>query len=144
VGSLLCVVAEAGVKEHLTLIQKELFVLGAHLAADPEKPALKLPPIHDGMVFRLEKEIDAMEENLTPLRHFLLPGGSESVSRAHLCRAVCRRAERRVVAHAAQDRMEAIIIRYLNRLSDYFFVLSRHFSRLEGVVDVAWLPEEMG
>ncbi|MCL6103732.1 MAG: ATP:cob(I)alamin adenosyltransferase, partial [Bacteroidetes bacterium] len=88
----------------------------------------------------LEKEMDRMLDQLPPMEHFVLPGGSDAVSYCHLARTVCRRAERRVCQLANEVPIPSEVIKYLNRLSDYFFVLSRKIAVDEGVDEVQWLP----
>lgn len=123
-------------------IQNRLFTIGAHLASDPAKP-LTSPDVLDSDVALLESEMDRMTVDLPPLRHFILPGGHEAVSRCHLCRTVCRRAERQVVA--LREVGEVVgdgVLEYLNRLSDYFFVLGREVSHRLGVAEVVWRGRE--
>ena len=122
-------------------VQNDLFVLGSHLAAptDDPKAAASLPPLDESIIHRLEREIDAAEMNLPPLRQFILPGGSEPSARLHLARTVCRRAERLVVALATEVAIPPVTLRYLNRLSDWLFVMARRANREAGVEDVPWL-----
>jgi len=122
-------------------IQDRLFTMGALLATDPEKQVRKaIPDLFDSDVEVLEREMDAMTAHLPELRHFVLPGGHEAVSFAHLARTVCRRAERRVVELAAEADIEPLVIRYLNRLSDFLFVLSRQMAHDLGAEEVKWEP----
>ncbi len=128
-------------KENLKNIQDRLFNLGAHLASDPKKH----PPTPDLLpedIQFLENEIDKMETTLPPLKNFILPGGHPAVSVCHVCRTVCRRAERLVVALARKDAVEPIVLQYLNRLSDYFFVLARHIGQEIGVGEIIWNPRK--
>jgi cob(I)alamin adenosyltransferase len=125
-------------KTKLQQIQSYLFVIGSNLAADPEKPDLKLPALHEDQTRFLESEIDAMESQLKPLRFFILPGGDPLASQAHLCRTVCRRAERRVVSLSQLDSVNDHILIYLNRLSDYFFVLARFLAHLNKSEEIYW------
>lgn len=124
--------------ELLEEIQEKLFVIGAILAAgkDPEK--MKLPQVLNEDVEKLEAEIDMMEGALSPLKNFILPGGHHSVSYTHITRCICRRAERLVIALHEQHPVNTIIIIYLNRLSDYLFVLSRKMSLELGVEEHVW------
>jgi cob(I)alamin adenosyltransferase len=120
-------------------IQERLFTLGANLASDPSKQ----PPIPDVTpidIALLETSIDEMETSLPPLRNFILPGGHIAVSACHLCRTVCRRTERLVVALDKKDPIDAVILQYLNRLSDYFFVLSRKIGQDLQVPENIWKP----
>ncbi|TCZ68657.1 cob(I)yrinic acid a,c-diamide adenosyltransferase [Flaviaesturariibacter aridisoli] len=123
-------------------IQDRLFTLGSALACDPEKePKLKIPDLHQGDVELLEKEIDRMNEALEPMRSFILPGGAPAVSFLHVARCVCRRAERLCVALQEVDAdLETLILQYLNRLSDYLFVLARYAAHLLGVEEIKWKP----
>ena len=123
----------------LEQVQHELFSIGAELAA-PDPDAHDLRVITTGHVARLEAWIDEHESGLQPLKHFILPGGTHAAAILHLARAICRRAERRVVTLADQEGVEisdAVII-YLNRLSDYLFVLSREVNSQAGLADVPW------
>ncbi len=121
-------------------IQDRLFTIGSLLATDPEKSRMKLPALAEDDITVLEKEIDKMEEDLPGLRSFLLPGGHTLVSFTHIARCVCRRAERLVVALSEEQEIEPLIIIFLNRLSDYLFVLSRHFAQLKRVPESPWNP----
>ena len=118
-------------------IQNRLFTIGANLASDPSKE-MKTPDILESDIILLEKEIDRMEEELPILKNFILPGGHPLVSHCHVARCVCRRAERLVVALAENEAVAQILIQYLNRLSDYLFVLSRKIARDLGVEEIAW------
>lgn len=127
---------DASVKERLLLQQQHLFALGAALADDRPEQAYRLP---ENATEGLEAAIDAMEAALPRMTHFILPGGATVVSQAHVCRTVCRRAERRTVELAEMVDLDESILRYLNRLSDYFFVLSRHLTRLTGAEEIKWI-----
>jgi cob(I)alamin adenosyltransferase len=127
----------------LAMIQNDLFDLGADLCRpemekdkDAEYPPLRLA---DSQVERLENEIDAMNKNLTALRSFILPGGSALAANLHLCRTVCRRGERLAVELADDESINPAAVRFLNRLSDWFFVASR-VANENGATDVLWLP----
>ncbi|QDV38520.1 cob(I)yrinic acid a,c-diamide adenosyltransferase [Tautonia plasticadhaerens] len=123
----------------LGLVQEELFAVGAALAdPDPEGPFHGAVPGH--FADRLEREIDALDAELPRLEHFILPGGTPIAARLHLARTVCRRAERAVVslAQAPGQHVPEPIIVYLNRLSDYLFVLARSANARSGVADVPW------
>lgn len=127
------------VREVLAQIQHRLFTVGAHLASDPAKH----PPVPDLLsadVELLEKEMDAMDANLPPLKNFILPGGHPTVSICHVCRTVCRRAERLAVGLHDSESVEDIVLQYLNRLSDYFFMLSRQLAQDLGAEEVIWNP----
>lgn len=124
----------------LIKIQEELFSIGSHLAADPDKNKMSLPLISEQMVLDLENAMDLMEAGLPEMKFFVLPGGHVSVSHAHICRCVCRRAERLCVALSEMETVEPLILKYLNRLSDYFFVLSRRITQLTSSVETPWNP----
>ncbi|MBD0404817.1 cob(I)yrinic acid a,c-diamide adenosyltransferase [Flammeovirga sp. EKP202] len=124
-------------------IQDRLFTIGAELAADPDKPQLKKPDLLESDIEYLENAIDEMEEDLQPLKYFVLPGGHTSVSFCHLGRTVCRRAERLAIALDEEDGLsDYIIVRYLNRLSDYLFVLSRKMAADLKVDENYWIPRK--
>ena len=131
-------VQETAVRKELKSIQETLFTIGSHLAADPSKENLWLPEIKDSEVELLEKGIDRMEESLEPLKNFILPGGHPVVSYCHVVRCVCRRAERNVVALSEINEVAPILFQYLNRLSDYFFVLARFLGKALGAEEVIW------
>lgn len=109
-------------------IQDRLFTMGSQLAADPETSKMKLPELYSDDVTNLENWIDEMDAVLEPMRSFVLPGGHTIVSYCHIARCVCRRAERISVDLNAQQPLDPILLTYLNRLSDYLFVLSRKLS----------------
>ena len=121
-------------------IQDRLFTIGASLASDPEKSKMKIPDLNLTDVELLESAIDEMNDFLPELKHFILPGGSTTISYCHLARCVCRRAERLVVSLAANSFVEEKIIIYLNRLSDYLFVLGRYIGFKAGITENQWVP----
>jgi cob(I)alamin adenosyltransferase len=130
-------------------IQDRLFTIGSSLASDPEKetkPAyrtgrLLIPDLHEADITLLEKEIDAMNETLPEMKHFILPGGHAAVSITHIARCVCRRAERCCVnLEAHKGQVEPLIIKYLNRLSDYLFVLARYVGKINNSPEIIWKP----
>ncbi|MFN3147728.1 MAG: cob(I)yrinic acid a,c-diamide adenosyltransferase [Paracoccaceae bacterium] len=135
--------ADAEMDAQLSRIQNDLFDLGADLCRpDMEKDAeAEYPPLRmaDSQVARLEAEIDAMNEALEPLRSFVLPGGSALSAHLHLCRTVARRAERLTVELATMESVNPAAVKYLNRLSDWFFVASR-IANDDGRADVLWVP----
>jgi cob(I)alamin adenosyltransferase len=128
------------VTEWLHEIQDRLFTIGSVLATDPGKEVkMKLPDLHDNDVIWLEQKIDEMNESLPEMRSFILPGGQLAASTTHVARCVCRRAERICVGMQQQDEVvPEIIIRYLNRLSDFLFVLARYIAHINGVEDTPW------
>ncbi|MDU0371075.1 cob(I)yrinic acid a,c-diamide adenosyltransferase [Hymenobacter endophyticus] len=130
----------AGRRPLLKEIQDRLFTIGASLASDPEKSKMKIPDLHAEDVVLLEQEMDRMNDGLPELRVFVLPGGHQSVSFAHVARCVCRRAERLVI-HLQQDEFVAeLVVMYLNRLSDFLFVLSRQMAHELQAEEVKWEP----
>jgi cob(I)alamin adenosyltransferase len=124
-------------REHLYQIQNTLFVLGSNLASAPGSHMV-LPLIDQNEVESLERAIDDMDTQLEPLKNFILPGGHPAISHAHLARCVCRRAERICVALNEDSPVDPTIIRFLNRLSDYFFVLGRFLAKELGVQETIW------
>jgi len=128
-------------RELLKEIQDRLFTIGSDLASEPEQVRKKkIPDLLEEDILLLEKEMDAMDTEIPPLRAFVLPGGHQSVSFTHLARTVCRRAERLVIRLSAEEEINTLIIKYLNRLSDYLFVLSRKMTQELGSEEVAWKP----
>ncbi len=119
-------------------MQNELFVLGSMLATAPGKQPAGFKPLTADAVLRLEKQIDEMEAHLPPLKNFILPGGSQAVAQAHVVRCVCRRAERLCVALASVEEVDPVVLQYLNRLSDFFFVFARYLAQIEGVEEFVW------
>jgi cob(I)alamin adenosyltransferase len=114
-------------------------VIGSHLALpEATNPPAYLPPIDETIIARLEMEIDGAETVLAPLRNFILPGGTETAARLHMARTICRRAERLLVAFSGDRPVSAVIVTYLNRLSDWLFVQARFANHGGGVGDVAW------
>jgi cob(I)alamin adenosyltransferase len=127
-------------KDILKEIQDRLFTLGADLASEPEQTKKKIPDLFESDIELLEAQMDAMDEAIPPLRLFVLPGGHQAVSFAHVARTVCRRAERLVIALGDAEPVNTLIIKYINRLSDYLFVLSRKITQEQGTEEVAWRP----
>jgi cob(I)alamin adenosyltransferase len=121
-------------------IQDRLFTVGSLLATEPGNTKVKVPVLHEGDISDLEKEIDAMDEQLPPMRFFVLPGGHPSVSVGHIARTVCRRCERLVIALDQQEKVAPLIIQYLNRLSDYLFMLCRKMAQELNVIETPWRP----
>ena len=122
----------------LTDIQTRLFTIGTELASDPENSRMKVPELQPADIETLEKAIDKMDEQLEPLKNFILPGGDLAASYCHVARCVCRRAERRVIELNEQAAVDPKIMKYLNRLSDYLFVVARYFTRQHGGVETLW------
>ena len=129
-------------KKALFRIQHELFNLGSILATLPEDVGPRQPRVTDAEIAQLEREIDRMNEDLPELRSFVLPGGTALNAQLHICRTVCRRAERLVVALDRLTHAEQVNIRYLNRLSDAFFVQSRWACARQEAAEVLWQPNQ--
>jgi cob(I)alamin adenosyltransferase len=121
-------------------IQEKLFVIGASLATVPGKDKVKKPDVYPEDIRALETEIDVMESQLEPLTKFILPGGHQVVSFCHIARTVCRRAERCVANLQEVEEVKENVIQYLNRLSDYLFVLGRLIAKELNVEEVTWVP----
>ncbi|MBL0054409.1 MAG: cob(I)yrinic acid a,c-diamide adenosyltransferase [Bacteroidetes bacterium] len=121
-------------------IQDRLFTIGSLLAADPEKSRMTLPQLEQADILLLENEIDAMNDVLPAMRSFVLPGGSIGVSQVHIARCVCRRAERCITTLMEHAEINNDILVYVNRLSDYLFVLSRRVGQLENAAEIPWKP----
>jgi len=129
-----------GSKGALKEIQDRLFTIGSSLACDPDKePLMKIPDLKEEDVMLLENEMDKMNEVLPAMKHFILPGGHVAVSTAHISRCVCRRAERLCVGMSENDSfVDPLVIKYLNRLSDYLFVLARYIAHIYNVQEIVW------
>ncbi|PWD98583.1 cob(I)yrinic acid a,c-diamide adenosyltransferase [Marinilabilia rubra] len=126
----------------LNKIQEQLFMIGAYLATDDTTSDLRTKLKCDEKDIEvLETEMDQLESSLPPLKNFILPGGHPASAQCHIARTVCRRAERRVNEMATQTEVATWVIRYLNRLSDYFFVLSRYLSKYFDNNEIPWKPE---
>jgi cob(I)alamin adenosyltransferase len=125
-------------KTILSEIQDRLFTIGSSLASDPEKSKMKIPDLHESDIELLEKQIDNMNEVLPEMRFFILPGGHTTISYCHLARCVCRRAERNVIHLHETEYVNEMVIVYLNRLSDYLFVLARFMAHQLNVNEIAW------
>ena len=140
VGLVRDVLVNVSDRETLIHVQDRLFVIGAILATDSQKENLKTPAISEEDVKYLETAIDNIDSTLEPLKNFVLPGGHLYVSYCHIARTVCRRAERLVVSLNQVQKIPLIIIKYLNRLSDYLFTLSRKLSKDLNAQEVIWTP----
>lgn len=127
-------------KQVIIGIQNFLFTAESYLAADSPESTGNLPELNEEQVLLLEKEIDAMNEELPELRSFILPGGHPVVSYCHISRTICRRAERIVILLAEEHPVDEVIIRFLNRLSDYLFVLARKLTKDLGATEIPWKP----
>lgn len=129
-------------KDFLKEIQDRLFTIGADLATEPGKDKVVKPDLLDTDITALEQAMDQMDDVLPPLRSFVLPGGHQSVSFCHIARCVCRRAERISIALNEQEPISPMVTQYLNRLSDYLFVLGRTMSMELGAEEVKWEPRK--
>jgi len=127
-------------KKVLIEIQDRLFTIGAELAADPDKPKLKKPDLVSGDIEFLEQEMDTMDSELVPMKQFVLPGGHQTVSFCHVTRCICRRAERLIIELAETEDINPDIIMYVNRLSDYLFVLARKLTLDLKAEEIPWNP----
>lgn len=130
------------VNTQLREIQDRLFTIGASLACDPDKDLkMRIPDLKDEDITLLESAIDTMEDSLPEMKFFILPGGHPAISTAHICRCVCRRAERICVEMQEQEMfIEPIVIRYINRLSDYLFVVARYAGHTLQIPEIPWKP----
>lgn len=128
-------------KNTLIEIQDRLFTIGSILATEPHNTKVKIPHLMASDVAGLEKEIDLMESDLSPMKSFILPGGHPSVSFGHITRTVCRRAERFVIRLHEEEKIDPLVIQYLNRLSDYLFVLCRKMTSELNAEETPWHPK---
>ncbi len=140
IGLIRCQAIDMHHQQVLKEIQDRLFTIGASLASDPERSKMKIPDLAEGDITVLETEMDVMNEVLPELKHFILPGGNTVVSYCHLARCVCRRAERLTVQLGEESFVDSNITIYLNRLSDYLFVLARKLCADEGTAENIWIP----
>ena len=141
-GLLKDMMADPVLKENLFRIQHELFDIGAYLACETDPGKFRLNLIEDHQIRRLEQEIDRMEETLSPLRNFILPGGHPMVSQCHIARCVCRRAERNVITLGENEAISGQVVIFLNRLSDYLFVLARKLTKDLGLQEIIWTSKK--
>ena len=141
VGMLIATLPTKSQKEVLYQVQNRLFTIGSILASDPDKD-LPTPDLKEDDIEILENAMDNMDAQLPSLRSFVLPGGSQANSLAHVCRTVNRRAERRVISLSKVVELDPILVKYLNRLSDYFFILSRKIALDLGHDEVPWVPRK--
>jgi cob(I)alamin adenosyltransferase len=140
VGLIMCQDIDPHAQRMLKEIQDRLFTVGASLASDPDKSRMKIPDLHQSDIKLLEDEMDAMNEALPELKHFILPGGNTAAAFAHIARCICRRAERITVELASDSFVDENMTIYLNRVSDYFFVLARKLSMDEKTEENIWIP----
>lgn len=131
------------ISEELIEIQSRLFDVGGHLATDPDDAHVKVRlGVKESDIEQLEKGIDRMDAEVPPMKFFVLPGGNQMVSSCHIARTVCRRAERRILDLSAETEVDDLILKYVNRLSDYLFILSRKLAHDSGVEEMKWIPEK--
>ncbi|MFV0249235.1 MAG: cob(I)yrinic acid a,c-diamide adenosyltransferase [Tenacibaculum sp.] len=149
IGLLKDQLTDNSLKQTLIHIQNNLFTVGAMLAAPPKNDLLKkgrqefkILKISNESVLFLEENIDQINENLPAITQFILPGGHQTVSICHIARCVCRRAERLTVALSGQEDVCAIVLMYLNRLSDYLFVLARKLTQELNAEEIKWTPKK--
>lgn len=142
IGLLADLCPEQSLKVVLKTVQDRLFTMGSSLACDPDKETkMALPDLRPSDIKDLENEIDRMSAELVPLKQFILPGGHPAVSTCHIVRCVCRRAERLCTAlQDEQSFVAPLVIPFLNRLSDYLFVLARYLGHLLNVPEIPWIP----
>lgn len=126
----------------LVAIQNKLFTIGSILATEPGNTKVVVPALQEEDISALEKQMDLMDEALPPMRSFVLPGGHPAVSFGHVARTVCRRAERLVIELHHHDPVSPLVIKYLNRFSDYLFVLCRKMTHELKVEETPWKPEK--
>jgi len=142
IGNLRDQLTDVHLREVLLRIQENLFTAESELATDPEKEVKRvLPHLSEDDVFELENEMDAMNLHLPSLSSFILPGGHPLVSLCHVCRTVCRRGERIIIKVASDLVVDEILIKYINRLSDYLFVLARELAFTNNIPDLPWKPD---
>ncbi len=127
-------------KDILVEIQDRLFTIGSILATEPGNTKVKIPSLLEEDVAVLEKEMDQMDTRLEPMRFFVLPGGHPSISFGHVSRTVCRRAERLIISLHQQEPVDSLVVKYMNRLSDYLFVLCRTMTAELNAEETPWKP----
>jgi cob(I)alamin adenosyltransferase len=127
-------------RDVLVEIQDRLFTIGSILATEPGNTKVRIPSLQESDITLLEKQMDEMDSQLAPMRFFVLPGGHISISYTHVARTVCRRAERLIIALHDQEPVEPMVIKYMNRLSDYLFVLSRKVTAELNTDETPWKP----
>lgn len=141
VGLVRDLLSEEQLKKVLAEVQDRLFTIGSSLACDPlRETKLAIPDLHEADINLLEREIDRMSEELPVMKSFILPGGHATVSSIHIARCVCRRAERNCVHLQQQADVSPLVLKYLNRLSDYLFMLARYAGKLLNAPEVPWKP----
>lgn len=129
------------IRQLLVQVQHRLFSIGAYLASDPEKQMASVDLERNDLKI-LEDTMDMMDGQLPDLKNFILPGGHPTVSLCHVCRTVCRRAERLIVALHQESPVDPLVLQYMNRLSDYFFMLARYLCKEAGAPEILWVARE--
>ena len=140
IGLLMAEINDEALYIQLLEIQSRLFTVGSNLASDPDKEMIT-PDLDTADISSLELAMDNMDAHLSPLQNFIMPSGNRAVAQAHVCRTVCRRAERIVITLSKISKVDNILIKYLNRLSDFFFIVARFQAHLSGIKDIPWLPK---
>lgn len=140
IGLIRDLVVSESYKNILKEVQDRLFTIGSVLASDPEKSRMKIPDLKQEDIELLENEMDSMSSVLPDLKHFILPGGSTTISSCHIARCICRRAERITVQLSSESFVDEKVIIYLNRLSDYLFLLARKLCFDDGIEENIWIP----
>ncbi len=133
---------ENRLKQQIYWIQEHLFTIGSLLATEPGFTGFELPKVTDTEVTQLEVWIDKFDGDLPPLKNFVLPGGHQAVSLSHVCRSVCRRAERSIIALGNEEDIDEVIVRFVNRLSDYLFIFARVIGKQLNVPETPWSPND--
>lgn len=131
---------EDKLKQQLYWIQENLFTIGSALATDPNFTGFELPKVTETEVSQLEVWIDKFDSEVPPLKNFILPGGHPVVSWSHVCRSVCRRTERSIVALGNNEKVDEVIVRFINRLSDYLFIFARAIGQQLNAPEIPWEP----
>ncbi len=131
----------AEVKGEILNVQNELFNIGSYLATEAKESQMKCPSMSAERISELEGWIDALDEQTPKIRAFVLPGGCELASKAHMARVICRRAERRILNLADETFIDPQVVKYINRLSDYLFIAARYFNFIQGVEEIVWKRE---
>jgi cob(I)alamin adenosyltransferase len=129
-------------RSFLIKLQAELFCIGSYIAASPEKKNLKLPKLNPQYIEQMESQMDIWNDNLQPLTNFILPGGHSTSSQIHITRTICRKVERKCIGFEGDFEKRDQIVMFLNRFSDFLFVLARHFNHINNVQEITWIPEK--
>lgn len=142
-GMIRSLTGDEQITDELVGIQSRLFDVGGNLATDPENADIKVKlGIRESDIRLLEEAIDRMDAEVPPMKYFVLPGGDQLSSFCHIARTVCRRAERRILDLAEEAQVDELVLKYVNRLSDYLFILSRKMAYDSGIEERKWVPEK--